>query len=284
MDMKTSKRIPPGTPKYHRLTSENRIIIWTLKKEGKSETYIAARIGCSVSTISRELDRNKGKKGYRHKKAQGMTQHRIAVKAAKRRKFTDKMWKLFKEKPWEGRTPQMVVGRCRRDGIPMVCVETLYQEYYRRQELVRKGAVEGRPAPLPKRRKQRKTRNRDAKKYRNAGRGKIPGRVDIDERPRTVENRARVGHWEGDLINGLKGTYAPTQGNRRQRKWNRRCFAGNARRRQETSAARCAACAESRRTSPPCRMSWSLRPSFSLKSRRRCARRTSPSTSPSTTS
>lgn len=25
MDMKTSKRIPPGTPKHHRLTSENRI-------------------------------------------------------------------------------------------------------------------------------------------------------------------------------------------------------------------------------------------------------------------
>lgn len=98
MDMKTSKRIPPGTPKYHRLTSENRIVIWTLKKEGKSETYIAARIGCSVSTISRELDRNKGKKGCRHKKAQGMAQHRIAVKAAKRRKFMDKMWKLFKEK------------------------------------------------------------------------------------------------------------------------------------------------------------------------------------------
>ena len=27
MDMKTSKRIPPGTPKYHRLTSENRITL-----------------------------------------------------------------------------------------------------------------------------------------------------------------------------------------------------------------------------------------------------------------
>ena len=40
--MKTSKRIPPGTPKYHRLTSENRIIIWTLKKEGRSMTYTTA--------------------------------------------------------------------------------------------------------------------------------------------------------------------------------------------------------------------------------------------------
>lgn len=206
MDMKTSKRIPPGTPKYHRLTNENRIIIWTPKKEGKSETYIAARIGCSVSTISRELDRNKGKKGCRHKKAQGMAQHRIAVKAAKRRKFTDKMWKLFKEKLREGWTPQMVVGRCRRDGIPMVCVETLYKEYYRRQDLVRRGlSKEGLP-PLPRCQKKRKTRNRDAKKYRNAGRGKIKERVDIDERPKTVENRARVGHWEGDLINGPGGT------------------------------------------------------------------------------
>ena len=74
MDMKTSRRIPPGTPKYHRLTSENRIIIWILKKGGKSETYIAARIGCPVSTISRELDRNKGK-----------ANRRAAAKAAKRR-------------------------------------------------------------------------------------------------------------------------------------------------------------------------------------------------------
>ena len=156
MDMKTSRRIPPRTPKYHRLTSENRIIIWTMKKEGKSETYIAARIGCSVSTISRELDRNKGKKGCRHKKAQGMAQHRIAVKAAKRRKFTDKMWKLFKEKLREGWTPKMVIVRCRRDGIPMVCVETLYQEYYRRQDLVRRGlSKEVLPPPLPRCQKRR---------------------------------------------------------------------------------------------------------------------------------
>ena len=207
MDMKTSKRIPPGTPKYHRLTSENRIIIWTLKKEGKSETYIAARIGCSVSTISRELDRNKGKKGCRHKKAQGMAQHRIAVKAAKRRKFTPEMWDYaithLRDDGW---TFEQSCGRARRDGIPMVCKETLYKEYYRRQELVRKVLSKEILPPLPRCQKKRKTRNRDAKKYRNAGRGKIKERVDIDERPKTVENRARVGHWEGDLINGLAGT------------------------------------------------------------------------------
>ena len=53
-----------------------------------------------------------------------MAQHRIAVKAAKRRKFTDKMWKLFKAKLREGWTPQMIVGRCRRDGIPKDMLKT----------------------------------------------------------------------------------------------------------------------------------------------------------------
>ena len=37
MDMKTSKRIPPGTPKYHRLTDEKRTIIEMLReKAGRS--------------------------------------------------------------------------------------------------------------------------------------------------------------------------------------------------------------------------------------------------------
>ena len=45
MDMNTSKRIPPGTPKYHRLTGENHIIIWTLKKEGEIAVKAAKRRG-----------------------------------------------------------------------------------------------------------------------------------------------------------------------------------------------------------------------------------------------
>lgn len=51
--MKTSKRTPSGTPKYHRLTSEKRIIIWTLKKEGK----IAVKAAKRRATIAR-LTRN----------------------------------------------------------------------------------------------------------------------------------------------------------------------------------------------------------------------------------
>ena len=38
------------------------------------------------------------------------------------------------------------------------------------------------------------------------GRGKIPNRRTIDTRPAEVETRKRVGHWEGDLINGARET------------------------------------------------------------------------------
>ena len=69
------------------LTDEKRIIIETLRKEGRSLSYIVERIGCSKSTVSKEIKRNRSKRGYRHKKANGKARARIAAKAAKRRKF-----------------------------------------------------------------------------------------------------------------------------------------------------------------------------------------------------
>ena len=206
MDIKASKRIPPGKPRYHRLTHEQRIIIQALRKEGNSLTEIAKKINCNKGTVSRELSRNKSKKGYRHKKAQSKANFRARVKASQRRRFEEKMWDFAVEKLRAGWTFEQISGRAKRDGKKMVSKETLYKEYYRRQELVRKGASDESLPPLPKRKKIRKTRDRDAKKYRNAGRGRIPDRVDIDERPKVVENRARVGHWEADLVNGKHGT------------------------------------------------------------------------------
>jgi len=38
------------------------------------------------------------------------------------------------------------------------------------------------------------------RKGNNAGRGLIPNRVDIDQRPAIVEEKTRTGDWEGDTI------------------------------------------------------------------------------------
>lgn len=206
MDAKTRRGTPPGGPKYRRLTGEYRIKIETLRKEGLSGRQIALRLGCAASTVSRELRRNRGGRGYRAKQAQAKADCRAREKAGRRRKVTPEIWEDAKRRLADGWTFEQVAGRARREGRPTVGRETLYKEYYARQRLVKAGTSDEELPPLPMRRKERKCRDRDAKKYRGAGRGRIPGRVDIDERPAGVESRARGGHWEGDLVNGSAGT------------------------------------------------------------------------------
>ena len=206
MATKRQRNAPPGVPKYHRLTADNRTTIRALRKEGFSCAHIARRIGCDKATVSRELRRNMSRKGYRPKKAQSKADWRMRKKAEDRRKMTSPMWECIKAKMVEGWTPEQISGRCRRDGVDMVSRESIYKEYYRRQKLVMSGQSDEELPLLMMRRKKRKTRDRNAKKYRNAGRGRIPGRVGIEERPKCVESRKRVGNVECDLINGLKGT------------------------------------------------------------------------------
>ncbi len=197
MAAKTSRTPKTGAPKYHRLTVGKRSIIWELRRGGKSKSYIARELGVARSTVTRELNRNKSRKGYRYLHAQALANRRARVKARKRRKFTEGMWAWAMARLVLGWSFPAIVGRARLEGVAMVCAETLYQEYYRRQK-----AGEKLP-PLPRAHRKRRRRG---KRYADAGRGRIPGRVDISERPAEVETRKEVGHAEGDLINGAPGT------------------------------------------------------------------------------
>ncbi|MCO1337152.1 helix-turn-helix domain-containing protein, partial [Microbulbifer sp. OS29] len=58
------------------LTEEQRCQIWALKKSDWSQRAIAKELGVSQPTISRELTRNRGGNGYRHKQTQGMAEER----------------------------------------------------------------------------------------------------------------------------------------------------------------------------------------------------------------
>ncbi len=63
--------------KYKQLTSEQRYAIYLGLKNGKKKTEIAKEIGVCVSTIYRELNRNKNKSGgYSWRLAHEMTQER----------------------------------------------------------------------------------------------------------------------------------------------------------------------------------------------------------------
>jgi IS30 family transposase len=49
------------------------------------------------------------------------------------------------------------------------------------------------------------------------GRGEIPDAISIPQRPAEAEDRAVPGHWEGDLIEGSRGTYIATLVERKSR-------------------------------------------------------------------
>jgi IS30 family transposase len=49
---------------YKQLAREQRYQIYALKKAGQNQSQIALVVGCHKSTISRELQRNCGQRGY----------------------------------------------------------------------------------------------------------------------------------------------------------------------------------------------------------------------------
>ena len=72
--------------KYAQLTEHKRYQIYILKKAEHTQAYIAKMVGVSASTISRELKRNTGQRGYRPKQAQ--------MKAIQRRQSARKYIKM----------------------------------------------------------------------------------------------------------------------------------------------------------------------------------------------
>lgn len=110
---------------YTHLTSEERHYIEKQHKMQDSTTTIALALGRSQSSISRELVRNCGQRGYRHKQAHGKARQRHVDKP-KAVKLTsalvDSLERLL-ERQW---SPEQISGRLKAEGRSTVCHETIY--------------------------------------------------------------------------------------------------------------------------------------------------------------
>jgi transposase, IS30 family len=166
---------------------------------GESIRAIAARLGRSPSTISRELSRNAESSGcYRPTSAHAAAweraarpkQAKLAMNLALRERVEHDLEKKY--------SPEQIAGRLRvqfpDDPEMWVSHETIYQSLYvqsrgaLRRELtrcLRTGRALRHPGRQPGQRKNR-----------------IPDMVNISERPAEAADRAVPGHWEGDLIIG----------------------------------------------------------------------------------
>jgi len=180
---------------YQHLTQDQRCQLYALKKRGFSQSAIAQDLCVSQSTISRELSRNSGKRGYRFQQAQALASQRILARRGIALVMTPTLIlraeKLLIAHQW---SPEQISGALRIEDGTHVSHESLYRHIWRDKK---NGGI----LYLHLRQRGKKRNKRGAL---NAGRGLILGRVDITHRPAIVDTKTRVGDWELDSIIGAK--------------------------------------------------------------------------------
>lgn len=176
-----------------------RVELAALLRAGFKQSKIAALFGVHRSTISRELQRNGGKR-YTVRRAQKKTVER-REKANKRFRKIEQDGNLRRyivrklKRYW---SPEQIAGRLKRKhGRTIICHETIYEFIYeKRLDL----------AKYLRCRKGKYRRRYGSKKRDQQRENKKKRRIDV--RPLIVEKRSRIGDWEGDTIVGGERTTA----------------------------------------------------------------------------
>jgi IS30 family transposase len=174
---------------YTQLTREQRYQIYALKKAGHTRTEIARHVGVHKATVSRELVRNLGERGYRPKQADELAQQRKRQRV--RPRLTAAQWRQVEQLLRQQWSPAQISGRLALEGQARISHERIYQYVY---------ADKARGGTLYRHLRCQKQRRKRYGSY--SRRGQIPHRVLIDQRPEVVAQRARLGDWEADTIIG----------------------------------------------------------------------------------
>lgn len=169
---------------------------------------IAARLGRSPSTISRELMRNGGLEYYRANRADEAAWDRsrrpklckLARNAQLRHNVTTKLNRLW--------SPEQIAGWLKRtypgNEDHQVSHETIYRSLFIQARGVLKKEL------LQHLRTQRAIRRSAQASLKGDGLGQITNVISISKRPAAAEDRAVPGHWEGDLIAGSNRSFMAT--------------------------------------------------------------------------
>lgn len=185
---------------YKHFSRDERLELAAFKRAGFNQKDIARQLNRHPSTISRELSRGsiKNINGYDLRVSQKnkllkrikANQHFRKIENNEQliRYVTDKL-KLY----W---SPEQIAGRMELEfGFTVLCHETIYQYIYKqcpefkKYLRCRKGKYRRRAGT-----ESRLKRLEDSKKTR------------IDQRPIVVEQRSRLGDWEGDTVLGKEKT------------------------------------------------------------------------------
>ena len=177
------------------LTAADRGKIEALLQEQYTNKQIALRLGRSPSTISREITKGLDGNGvYSAWVAQvayetNRTRCKQIPKLDHPANHRLRSWIVAcLQKGWD---PSVISGRLKAEGFVAVCAETIYAWIYTSAWAIAEKLYQY--LRYGKRRRSKHT-------GRKSQRSKIPNRVSIHERPAIVDEKARVGDWEGDSV------------------------------------------------------------------------------------
>jgi len=176
--------------RYTHLTQDERYQIHILKRAGKNQSEIAGLMKRDKSTISRELKRNSGERGYRPKQSHDLSQNRMRARDNGRR-VSAETWAFSDAKLSQFWSPEQICGYLKANGMPSVSHESIYGRIYADKRAG--GTLHANLRCQKQRKKRYGGRER---------RGTIPNQVSIDQRPAIVDGRERFGDWEADLVIG----------------------------------------------------------------------------------
>jgi len=183
--------------KHTRLTLKERVVIETLLQENKTKSYISKVLHRSRSTITREV--NKWGGDYSATLANWNAKDDYLNKRNRDKINTYNKLKIFVYRGLlSGWSPEQISGRIKlkylKDPIMSISYEAIYTHIYaHRQAGLNRKLIR----LLPYQKTQRRRANSKSK------RGvKIKDQISIDDRPKYIEKREEIGHWEGDLVIG----------------------------------------------------------------------------------
>ena len=176
--------------------------------DGHSLRSIAASLGRAPSTVSREINRNGGRRRYRASEADQSAWDRAhrpkRCKLVQNRALARIVAKKLKQL-W---SPEQIAGWLKRTYPDDENLQVSYETIYRSLFIQARGALK--KELLQHLRRKRATRRSRHHTQKTDNHGRILDTVSISERPAAAEDRAVPGHWEGDLISGKNNTHIAT--------------------------------------------------------------------------
>lgn len=175
---------------YKHLTYEQRCQIFILKERGEIPARIAEALNVDRSTIIREIRRNGDIKGYDPEEAEKKAKERRCQTPNK--KMNEELLAIVTEKLLQDWSPEQIAGWLRKESNCVISHETIYRYVL----------IDKENGGFLYKHLRHKGKKYNKRSKGQAGRGCIPNRIDIKDRPLIVEEKSRFGDWELDTIIG----------------------------------------------------------------------------------